>query len=148
TTRLTVGSVFADFTSTTTSFPAMARACLLDADGDGAIRATTDGIMMMRHMLSLADTTTIASNIAIAANAPRRTSADIAMFLWSSNLDIDGDGQRSAGIDGLILLRSLLGMTGDAVTNGISFASNATRRDWTALSTYLRGSCGLAAQIP
>jgi hypothetical protein len=148
TTRLNIGSLFADFTSTTMAFPAAARPCALDADGDGSVRAMTDGVMILRNMLSLTDTTTIALNIALLANATRRTSADVATFLWSSNPDIDGDGQRTAAVDGLILLRSLLGMTSDAVTNGISFPSNAVRKDWSALRAYLRGSCGLAAQIP
>ncbi|MCC7067786.1 MAG: hypothetical protein IT523_04970 [Burkholderiales bacterium] len=58
-------------------------------------------------------------------------------------LDIDGDGVVLATTDALILARVALGMTGNAVINGISFASHATRTTWPDIRDYLVSQCGM-----
>jgi uncharacterized delta-60 repeat protein len=61
----------------------------------------------------------------------------------SCSLDIDGDGQVLATTDVLIQARVALGMSGTAVTNGITFASYAPRQTWTDIRTYLVTQCGM-----
>ena len=56
--------------------------------------------------------------------------------------DIDGDGQVLASTDGLLLVRALLGLTGDAVITG-ALGPAATRNTWPLIRTYLNGQCGL-----
>lgn len=56
-------------------------------------------------------------------------------------LDVDGSGTLDAATDGAILLRAMLGLTGNAVTAGLS-TSGAARADWTALRAYLNANCG------
>lgn len=58
-------------------------------------------------------------------------------------LDVDGDGRVLATTDALIHARIALGMTGTAVTNGITFGPNATRTTWSALRTHLITQCGM-----
>ncbi len=58
--------------------------------------------------------------------------------------DIDGDGKFVATIDGLINLRVAFGLTGTAVTNGITFPSGALRNDWASIRRYLMNDCGLS----
>ncbi|HNY48643.1 MAG TPA: hypothetical protein PKN64_16930, partial [Casimicrobium sp.] len=58
-------------------------------------------------------------------------------------MDVDGDGSVVATKDGLIAARAMLGLTGAAVTNGISFSGAATRTDWTSIRRYLVNQCGM-----
>ncbi len=58
-------------------------------------------------------------------------------------LDIDGDGNVSASIDGLLNLRVMLGMTGASVVQGVPFASNAKRTNWSAIRKYLVEQCAM-----
>jgi hypothetical protein len=146
-TTLTIGGVAATYSSTTFGIDG-SKLCLLDADGDGSVNALTDGLMIHRYLANPINNTSIASNIAIAANAPRKTSAEIAAFLANSNLDVDGDGNQARAVDGLVLLRSLMGLTGSSVTSGVSFPIAATRKDWTSIRAHLRGACGLTSKIP
>jgi hypothetical protein len=55
--------------------------------------------------------------------------------------DIDGDGKVSAMTDGLLMLRGMLGLSGDALTNKV-VAAGATRNQ-AAIQTYLTDRCGL-----
>jgi uncharacterized delta-60 repeat protein len=57
------------------------------------------------------------------------------------SFDIDGDGRVSALTDGLINTRIALGLTGDAVTNGVRFAANAQRSNWSSIRNYLVSQC-------
>jgi uncharacterized delta-60 repeat protein len=59
------------------------------------------------------------------------------------SLDMDGDGLTTATIDGLISTRVMLGLTGTAVTNGITFPAAATRTNWTAIRNFLVTHCGM-----
>ena len=59
------------------------------------------------------------------------------------SLDIDGDGVVSATTDSLMHARIALGMTGSAVTSGITFAPNALRANWAAIRTYLVTQCAM-----
>ena len=59
------------------------------------------------------------------------------------SLDIDGDGVVSATTDSLMHARIALGMTGSAVTSGITFAPNALRSNWAAIRTYLVTQCAM-----
>ena len=60
------------------------------------------------------------------------------------SLDIDGDGSYVATVDGLIATRVMLGLTGSAVVNGVSFPATATRTTWPALRTHLITQCQMA----
>ena len=60
------------------------------------------------------------------------------------NLDIDGDGQILGTVDSLIHARIALGLTGNAVTNGIVFPAAAKRTSWAAIRTHLNTWCGMS----
>jgi uncharacterized delta-60 repeat protein len=57
--------------------------------------------------------------------------------------DIDGDGLMTATVDALINTRVMLGLTGSAVTGGITFPADATRNSWSDIRTYLVTQCGM-----
>jgi len=60
------------------------------------------------------------------------------------NLDIDGDGQILGTVDSLIHARIALGMTSNAVTNGIVFPATAKRTSWSLIRTHLNTWCGMS----
>jgi uncharacterized delta-60 repeat protein len=59
-------------------------------------------------------------------------------------LDIDGDGEVLASTDMLIAARVALGMRGNVVIGGITFARNAIRQTWVEIHDYLVSQCGLS----
>ncbi len=60
------------------------------------------------------------------------------------SLDIDGDNRVLATTDSLIHARIALGITGNAVTSGISFPPTATRNTWPLIRDHLVTQCGMS----
>ena len=56
-------------------------------------------------------------------------------------LDVDGDGERTALTDGLLVIRYLFGFTGDPLTQG-ALDANAARADASAITGYLEDNLG------
>ncbi len=112
-----------------------APSCVLDVDGNGVISPTTDGVMILRAMLGLADTAVTQG--ATVLGAPRTTWTQIAPFVRLSALNLDGSGTTSPASDGVLLLRAMFGLTGTAVTNGVT-----TSRTWADIRSYLNSQCG------
>jgi hypothetical protein len=111
--------------------------CKLDADGDGARLAGTDGLIILRRMMQL-------SGNALVAGAPHScvplTPAGIATRVNVAAYDIDGNGVTDPSTDGLMLMRILLGFRGDAVVTGAT-AANATRTTWQEVRDFMQSSC-------
>ena len=114
--------------------------CVLDADANGSMTATTDGILALRWMQGM--TGTAATLGAIGVSPGRTLAADIAAHLNLQRMDIDGDSSVDAATDGLLLLRALLGLSGTAVTSG-AVSPCATRTSWADIRAHLAGTCGL-----
>jgi parallel beta-helix repeat protein len=117
-------------------------ACTLDLDGDGTIRAATDGVLMRRYLANTAP------NIDLTANA--RTPGGTRAFVEIQSLvesmrgtlafDIDGDNASNEK-DALILIRALLGFNNASITNGLSL-SGSSRNQWNDMRTWLNANCG------
>ena len=73
------------------------------------------------------------------------TAATVCAIRYSvpCSLDIDGDGAILATTDALLFARISLGLTGSAVTAGVSFPETATRKTWTAIREHLVAQCGM-----
>jgi len=115
--------------------------CLLDIDGNGSIDALTDGLLILRAMFGLSGTSV--TNGAIGGGATRTTWAQIQPAIHFPQLDIDGNGVTDALTDGLMILRSMFGLTGTSVTTG-AVAAGAPRSTWAQVRSYLNASCGAA----
>jgi uncharacterized delta-60 repeat protein len=59
------------------------------------------------------------------------------------SMDIDGDGEIIATLDGLIVTRAMLGFTGSTALQGLSFSPNARRSTWDQISNFLVQQCGM-----
>ena len=92
---------------------------VLDVDGDGNTDALTDGLLVLRAMFGL--TGEALTNGAVSADAYYTSSDDILAQISAlgDRLDIDQNGSVDALTDGLLILRSLFGLTGDVLTSGV-----------------------------
>ena len=95
-----------------------------------------DGLLALRYLFGTTGST-LADN-AVAPNANRANHADILTYLDDIRpaLDIDNDGRIDALTDGVLILRYMLGLTGDALVNGMR--SDSTQRSAGQMETFLK----------
>lgn len=107
-----------------------------DIDGDGEAKALTDGLLVIRHLFGFVGESLTGGAIGI--DAERTAAAEVTNYLQGANseLDIDGDGDAKALTDGLLLIRSLFGFSGEALISG-AIGSGATRISSEAISEYI-----------
>ena len=102
------------------------------------IEPDKDGVLILRRLLGCPGEALIAG--AVGAGACRSNADDIAGFIDAQQLDADqSGGLRPINVltDGVILLRTMLGLTDTAVTAGV------TSQSWANVRTYLKTSCGM-----
>jgi len=109
---------------------------ILDIDGTGSCDALSDGLLIIRSLSGLSGPALI--NGAIGPGASRPTAALISSYLTAIRpaLDIDGNGQFDASTDGLLIIRYLFGLRGNALTAG-AFDPLGTRVTAPAIEAYL-----------
>lgn len=90
----------------------------IDIDGDNHYYALTDGLLMSRYLFGLQGNSL--TNGVVAAGAPRGTAEAIAQYMAGilPLLDVDGNTQKDAATDGLLLLRYLFGLRGESLVAG------------------------------
>jgi Leucine-rich repeat (LRR) protein len=106
-----------------------------DFDGNGAVDALTDGLLLLRHAFGLSGSTL--TDFAVSPDSPNTaTEIETHMNRIMSIADIDGDGNVDALTDGLLLLRYAFELRGDnLVANVIS--DNATRTSSADIESYI-----------
>ena len=117
----------------------------LDVDGDEAVTALGDGLMIIRKLFGAAFAGDSLTNKAISPNATRTTQEVhdyIQSGIDSGFLDVDQDGQTTALGDGLMIIRRLFGaaFSGSSLTNkAISPTSPyiGDENPWEAVSTNI-----------
>jgi hypothetical protein len=148
-TTVTTGPVTVACTVTVT-FGVAPVACTLDIDRDGAVLPATDGLLILRRMLTLTDEPLRAN--AYNPSGTRLVAADMAALIdpmiATKTLDIDGNGSVTAATDGLILLRALLGFSGATVTDGALGTGTLSRGNWALIRPYLATVCGIPNLAP
>lgn len=89
-----------------------------DFDGNGDVDALTDGLMLLRYTFGLTGETLTKG--VISPDSPYSSSQVEQEVIKALIIaDIDKDGQVDALTDGLMLLRYLFGLTGDALVSGV-----------------------------
>ena len=109
----------------------------LDIDNNNARDALTDGLILIRRMFGLTGGAMIAR--AIGPNAQRSDPVAIASYIVDVNpkFDVDGNGQVDALTDGVLILRYLFGVRGNAlIANAIG--PGATRSTIVTIESYLQ----------
>jgi hypothetical protein len=114
----------------------------LDIDGNDVADVLSDGLLMIRYLTSLDGAALVSS--AIGTGTPSRTTSE-AVLQYLNNLrpllDVDGNGLVDAQTDGLMLLRYLFGLRGDALIAG-ALGVGARRTTALEIGTYIN------AQLP
>jgi hypothetical protein len=114
--------------------------CSLDTDGNASIDALTDGMLFIRYLFgSRGDSLTVD---AVATDCVQCSAAELEPILeqcaTASTSDIDGNGELDALTDGLLIIRYLFGIRGDALIEN-SVADNCNRCTQLEIETYLQG---------
>ena len=112
----------------------------LDVDENGSYDALSDGLLILRALFGLTGNA-LASN-ALGAGSPFATLPPAALLAHIGDIrplfDVDGNGQVDALTDGLMLLRYLFGLRGDAMI-AQAIGAGATRRTAAQIESYIRG---------
>ena len=116
-------------------------ACSLNVDANNTIDPATDAQLIVRYVLGYRGNAL--TNGVLGAN-PTRTGAPLEAHLASLNLDADGDGQVHAMTDGLLILRAMLGLSGNALTAGAVNTSSPTVRNAQQILTWIESTHGVA----
>ena len=114
--------------------------CNFDVDANGKLDALADGLMILRAGFGITG-----NPLTLNALGSGATRTDpIAVLAWinanKSKYDLDGNGSFDALTDGVLIIRSMFGLSGNAATVG-AIAGNAKRTDWTAVNAYLTNGC-------
>ena len=89
----------------------------LDVDFSGEVSPLTDGLLIIRHLFGFEGESLTTG--AIAPDAFRKEPEQISEYISSlGNLDVDDDGSSQALTDGLLIIRSLFGFSGESLISG------------------------------
>jgi hypothetical protein len=113
-----------------------AAGALLDIDGNGAIGAFTDGLLVVRYLLGFRGAPLTSG--AISPSCVRCDATSVAEYLagLSPLLDADGNLTVTPFTDGILILRYLLGFTGPTLIYG-ALSGDCTRCDPGEIAEYL-----------
>jgi hypothetical protein len=107
-----------------------------DFDHDGNADALTDGLLLLRYAFGVSGDALVASAISESSPlSPEQVQENVAASTTSFS-DIDDSGNVDALTDGLLLLRYLFGLTGDALISS-AVAENATRSSSSDIQGYI-----------
>jgi glucose/arabinose dehydrogenase len=111
---------------------------ILDVDDDGAAKALTDGVLVLRWFFGFRGAPLIAG--AVDPGCGRCTAPAIEGYLISiaGELDIDGDGAELPLTDGVLTLRWLLGFRGSILVSG-AVGPGCSRCSAGEIESYLAG---------
>ena len=121
--------------------------CNLDVNGagNGTRNGVADGLMILRAMQGNRGAGIATSTVGATSSATTtydRAEKNARDLITTRVVDIDGDGVVDPAVDGVLLLRTLLGARNTSVTNGLTIAG--PRNDWTSIRHYLNTRCSAA----
>ena len=110
---------------------------LMDIDGNGEADALTDGLLLLRGMFGLTEDALITGVLAPNASCISAYEIESRIAELGNLADIDGNGKIDALTDGLLTLRYLFGLEGDALINGV-VESDAARPSAEQIEAHLK----------
>jgi hypothetical protein len=117
------------------AFPAHAQTCPFD-DGNSAL--TREGLILTRYALGIRENALVANTGIDAVDWP---TVQATILCPSCGLDINGNGGFDQ-TDATIISRKIAGITGTALTDGLSLGSGS-RNTPAAVNSFLLSGCGL-----
>ncbi|MDA7571911.1 DUF5011 domain-containing protein [Porticoccaceae bacterium] len=108
-----------------------------DIDGNGQADALTDGLLFLRYAFGLNGEPLISGVVADDAQYTTMEKLELELAeVFASSGDVDGNGSVDALTDGLLLLRYLFGLGGNALTEDV-VGEGAIRTDSAGLEAYM-----------
>ena len=108
----------------------------LDIDGDGTTQALTDGILVLRFLFGFTGGVLVAGAVDPACTRCDAAAIEPYLDLISDLLNVDGNPEKDALTDGLLVIRFLFGFTGNQLING-AVGENCTRCDAPSIEDLL-----------
>ena len=125
--------------------PYPTQSCALNVDANLVTRPDSDAMLVLRYLTGYRSQSFIANTV---GPNPGRSNAEIETYLADllaqGKLDADGDGQSLAMTDGLLILRAMLGLTGDALTAGAVNTAHPNARNAQQILTWIESTHGVA----
>jgi hypothetical protein len=115
---------------------ALVEPAVLDADANGSLNGTTDGLLMLRFLFGFTGPALTTGAVGVGSNRCDAVAIQSHLVGLGTTLDVDGDTATDALTDGLLLLRYLFGFTDTALTSG-AVGPNCTRCDASMIVPYL-----------
>ena len=112
----------------------------MDVDGNGNADALTDGLLFIRYMFGIRGESLIVETVAsdCVHCSATELEAILAQSVTDDTADIDGNGEVDALTDGLLILRYLFDIRGDALIEN-SVAEDCSRCTAPDIETYIQG---------
>ncbi len=112
---------------------------ILNIDGSTSIAdALTDGLLILRYMFGLSGAALTNNTVPTDCIFCDATAISNRLDNLQTELDIDGNGTNDALTDGLLIVRYLFGLRGNALTLD-AVGNNCSRCDSTTIEVYLEG---------
>ena len=106
-----------------------------DFDKDGNVDALTDGLLFLRYSSGMRGQALVNGAVSLLSTlSDNEVETNLEQALTIS--DIDGNNQVESSTDGLLLIRYLFGLTGEALTND-AISPDASRTTATEISQYI-----------
>jgi len=118
--------------------------CALDINGDSAVTAQEDGVLLARYLLGLRGAALVAD---VTLGAGRPNAAAVEAFIGSgSQYDVFGRPVAAANVmqDSAVLLRLMLGVPDSGLLNGIAVPAGAVHTTASAVRANVNARCGSA----
>ena len=115
-----------------------ARKYTYDIDGDNDLKASTDGILILRFLFGERGDELLEGDV-IGTGAVRTTAEEIEDYLLRSGraFDVDGDGEANALSDGVLINRFLLQFDENELIQG-AIADDAVRQEAQAIEDFIQ----------
>jgi Divergent InlB B-repeat domain len=124
---------------TTAVFAPNASVASLDIDGNGRLEASADGLLAVRYFMLGA--LGMHAKGAVGTFAQRTSAATTTQHIerMLPALDVDGDGSLNTNVDGVLIVRYMLGFRGATLMADVAPGANATRTTSGLIENHLLG---------
>ena len=115
--------------------------CGLSIDLDESAGSATGALLVTRYLLGYRGDALVAG---VLGQSSTLVGQALLNYLGSLKLDADGDGKALAMTDGLLMLRAMLGLTGDALTRRATNSSHPNVRNAQQILAWIADTHGAA----
>ena len=125
---------------------AAAPSCDLDVDGDGARQPFKDGIAILRYMLGIRGAALSTGITFVGPRAQVGAAVSVEQFIATgiaaNAYDVDGSNTQQGFVDGIVLVRLMLGIPDSSLLTGVNLPPAATFTTAAQIRSNVNSRCG------